>query len=55
MNKDITWLEEMRSACPRDEAKEVERKMHDKSKYEISPFGGKGLEIFQGKRNVLNK
>lgn len=55
MNKEITWVEEMRSVCPQDEAKEVERKMYDKRKYEVSLFGGKGLEIFQGKHKVLNK
>lgn len=29
--------------------------MHDKREYEVSLFGGKGLEIFQGKHKVLNR
>lgn len=55
MNKGITWVEEMRSVCPLDEAKEVKEKMHERRKNEVSLFGGKGLEIFQGKHKVLNR
>lgn len=55
MNKEITWVEEMRSMCPQDEAKEVEEKMHERRKYEVSLFGGKELKLFCSEYKVLNR